>query len=182
MNQTIGQRYGPAMSIKTQEDADAYLKRLVNDCVERTAMGRREAESVEKSNIAYYAGYYGDETRERVERLFGCTHPVFGSIAKNGPPSTLDAFNAGIRMAQAKGDGEWRSNKGNKDEEEVERFSNKGNKTPTRRRPGAPSPIKTSMAKTSRRKSPRSPTTSSKKGATNTVATSRTGSKRKRSS
>lgn len=50
---------------------------------------REEAEQIERSNLGYYAGYHLDETRERVERLFRCAHPVFGSIAENGP-ATLE--------------------------------------------------------------------------------------------
>jgi len=35
-----------------------------------------------------------------VERLFRCSHPIFGSIAENGEPSPEEAFNAGVDLAE----------------------------------------------------------------------------------
>jgi hypothetical protein len=35
-----------------------------------------------------------------VERLFRCSHPIFGSIAENGEPSPEAAFNAGVDFAE----------------------------------------------------------------------------------
>lgn len=94
---TLGEKYDPAMRITTQEDADAYLE----ECVQHTmgfGKSREEAESIERSNLGYYAGYYDAETRERVERLFRCTHPVFGSIAEKGEPTPEEAFEMGKAM------------------------------------------------------------------------------------
>lgn len=94
---TIGEKYGPAIRIIGQAEADRYFKKLVWHTM--AAGGNRdEAERIERSNLGYYAGYYTDETRERVERLFRCEHPVFGSIAKNGPPSVLEALAAAMLM------------------------------------------------------------------------------------
>lgn len=79
---TIGEKYAPAMDITDQEVADAYFEA----CVQHTmdwGKSREEAENTERENLGYYAGYYGNETRERVERLFGCAHPVFGAISKD---------------------------------------------------------------------------------------------------
>lgn len=101
-------KYGPAMEITDQAEADAYFERLV----EHTALwmiedgrakdpraARPEAETIERQNLGYYAGYYSQETRERVERLFRCAHPVFGAIAEQGPPTSDQALVAGVRMA-----------------------------------------------------------------------------------
>lgn len=82
-NITIGDKYGPAMKITDQAKADVYFE----DCVQHSMTfgnSRAQAENIERQNFGYYAGYYGNETRERVERLFNCSHPVFGAIAKNG--------------------------------------------------------------------------------------------------
>jgi len=38
---------------------------------------------ITKSNLGYYAGYYDEETRIRVEKMFQCVHPVFGQYTKN---------------------------------------------------------------------------------------------------
>lgn len=78
-NLTIGGKYGPAMKIADQGEADRYFEQ----CVAHTmsfGKTRAEAESIERQNFGYYAGYYSDETRERVERLFRCAHPVLGQF------------------------------------------------------------------------------------------------------
>jgi hypothetical protein len=83
------------MKITDQAKADAYFEELVRTC----GKPRAEAETIERANLGYYAGYYDDETRARVERLFNCVHPIFGPIAQNGPPSARDAFEAGKAMS-----------------------------------------------------------------------------------
>ncbi len=95
---TIGKKYGPAMEMTDQAQADAYFE----ECVQHTmsfGKSREEAEGIEKQNLGYFAGYYSHETRERVERLFRCAHPVFGAIKDNGPPSPVAAFTAGLKAA-----------------------------------------------------------------------------------
>jgi hypothetical protein len=91
----IRDKYGPAMEITEQADADVYFEL----CVEHSMLfgtERAEAERVERINLGYFAGYYSHETRERVERLFRCKHPVFGAIAEKGPPTPHEALNAGL--------------------------------------------------------------------------------------
>lgn len=98
---TMGEKYDPAMEITTQEEADKYFE----ECVKHTmswGKTREEAENTERSNLGYFAGYYNDETRERVERLFKCSHPFFGSIAKNGPPTPEEAFEIGRNLGMGK--------------------------------------------------------------------------------
>lgn len=79
MDITIGQKYGPAMTITDQMEADLYFQECVTHAM---AHGRErdEAVAIERANLGYYAGYYDRETRERVERLFKCAHPVFGAV------------------------------------------------------------------------------------------------------
>lgn len=97
---TIGEKYDPAMEITNQAEADAYFQRCVDHSMTYHRKTREEAETLERTNLGYYAGYYGAETRERVERLFSCTHPVFGSIAERGQPTPDEAFKAGVEFAQ----------------------------------------------------------------------------------
>ncbi len=91
------------MEITDQAAAEAYFE----ECVQHNMIygvkkhARSEAEKIERANLGYYAGYYDSETRERVERLFKCSHPIFGSISKNGSPTVEEAFEAGKRMATA---------------------------------------------------------------------------------
>lgn len=98
---TFGDLLHPAMEIKGQAEADAYFKKLVDYSMTFWGHSREEAERINKSNLGYFAGYYDSETRERVERLFHCSHPVFGSIAEKGTPTPEEALEAGKRMARA---------------------------------------------------------------------------------
>ena len=95
---TIGDLYGPAMKMTRQDEADSYFEKLVERSVRLFGTPRAEAESIEKSNLGYYAGYYDHDTRMRVERLFRCTHPVVGS-AEKGSLSPEAAFAAGVAFA-----------------------------------------------------------------------------------
>lgn len=100
-NITIGEKYGPAMEMTDQAEADGYFEACVAHCMS-FGSERAEAEEIERSNLGYYAGYYSNETRERVERLFRCKHPVFGAITEKGPPSFGQALRAGINMAKGR--------------------------------------------------------------------------------
>lgn len=95
---TIKEAYGPAMEITDQSEADEYFEALVDGCMKHGGHPRKRAESIERQNLGYFAGYYDSATRERVERLFKCSHPVFGSIAENGAPTPEQALNAGKKM------------------------------------------------------------------------------------
>src|SRR5688572_26718611 len=92
-------KYSKAMEITEQAEADVYFEELLQQTMVfgRT---REEAEEIERHNLGYYAGCYDNETRERVERLFKCKHPVFGAIAENGPYSIEQAFTAGVEPAK----------------------------------------------------------------------------------
>jgi hypothetical protein len=96
---TIGEKYGPAMTFTDEREAYEYFE----VCVEHTmrfGKSRAEAEEIEKANLGYFAGYYDNETRERVERLFNCAHPFFGAIAENGAPTPEEAFEMGRKFGK----------------------------------------------------------------------------------
>lgn len=98
---TYGEALGTAMSITDPEDAKQYFEAYVDFMVKHSSIKKREAIEIAKLNLGYYAGYYDNETRERVERLFLCEHPIFGSIKENGIPTPEEAFNAGKKYAQS---------------------------------------------------------------------------------
>ena len=100
---TTGEKYEPAMDITDQAEADAYFERLVAHQM-LFSTTRQQAELIERSNLAYWAGYYGNDTRMRVERLFRCAHPIFGAIAKLGPPTAEQALALGHIMAAGEQD------------------------------------------------------------------------------
>jgi hypothetical protein len=107
-NITIGEKYAPAMSIGNQAEADAYFEQLVQHGMS-FGKTREEAEADERAGLGYYAGYYDTHTRVRVESLFKCEHPIFGSMAKNGEPSMAEALKKGLefgKKANADGKGE----------------------------------------------------------------------------
>lgn len=91
-----------AMKITDEADAQQYLADYV--AYIQTALDKEPrkdgvtAAQIAASNLGYFAGYYDDKTRERVERLFKCQHPIFGSIAQVGAPTAEEAFEAGKRM------------------------------------------------------------------------------------
>lgn len=100
---TYGEALGPAMKITDPEDAKQYLKEYVAYqeimLIKEPRNDGMTAEQMCKINLGYYAGYYDNETRARVERLFNCSHPIFGSIETNGQPSTEKALSKGQQMA-----------------------------------------------------------------------------------
>lgn len=97
---TIGSKYDPAMKLQTQAEADAYFELCVQHTLSFGRVDRVGAEKIERSNLGYYAGYYDNETRKRVERLFHCAHPVFGAIAEKGVPTPEEAFRMGQELAE----------------------------------------------------------------------------------
>lgn len=96
---TIGAKYRPAMEITDPAEADKYFERCVQHTLRcEPALSRATAERIERTNLGYYAGYYSDDIRRRVERLFRCAHPMFGSIDKVGAPTPEEALIEGERM------------------------------------------------------------------------------------
>jgi hypothetical protein len=96
---TIGEAYGPAMQITDQAEANAYFQRLVDRHMTYFRKTRSQAEEIERQNLGYYAGYYDNETRRRVEALFGCAHPIFGALSAVGAPTPEEALQEGRSMA-----------------------------------------------------------------------------------
>lgn len=94
---TYGECLDPAMKITDAEDAKQYLADYIKfqEANMQEATGEYTAEQICKQNLGYFAGYYDNETRKRVERLFLCSHPIFGSIKENGRPTSEEALECG---------------------------------------------------------------------------------------
>jgi len=95
----------PAMEITDQADADQYLAAYVAYIEEGLKENPRDSTlrsmtplEMAKENLGYYAGYYSNETRTRVEKLFKTKHPIFGSIATEGAVSADEAFIKGLAV------------------------------------------------------------------------------------
>lgn len=105
-NATYGDLLGPAMEIIDPEDAKQYKAAYV-DFIKKNLKPEdnptgASAEEIANKNLGYWAGYYGNDVRERVEKLFNCAHPVFGSIAEKGVPTSQEAFLMGQKIASKK--------------------------------------------------------------------------------
>ena len=96
---TFGECLGPAMEITDPEDARQYLTEYAKYTQKFLDKEPRDdnmtAQDICKVNLGYFAGYYDDETRVRVEKLFTCQHPIFGTIEDNGSPTPEEAFKMG---------------------------------------------------------------------------------------
>lgn len=98
---TYGKLYEPAMAITDPAEAQEYFYALVRNLECRFPhLTLARCEEITRINLGYFAGYYGHETRERVERLYNTAHPVFGKISDNGPPTMEEAMMAGVEWAR----------------------------------------------------------------------------------
>ncbi len=89
-----------ALKINTKEEADVYLDEY-SKWIRLRSFGKelvKEPEDIVRENFGYYAGYYSHDVRRKIEGLFECEHPIFGSIEKNGPPTMQQAFALGLEM------------------------------------------------------------------------------------
>lgn len=84
----------PAMKIKSKKDATQYLNSYAL-YIQKSLTNGESAIDIAKQNLGYYAGYYGNDVRKRVEKLFDCSHPIFGKIKENGSPTAIEAFECG---------------------------------------------------------------------------------------
>lgn len=97
---TYGEALSPAMEITDQSDADQYKEAYINWQMGRGVTHERATEIV-NINLGYFAGYYSNETRLRIESLFKTQHPYFGKAA-NGIPSAKEAFEIGLKLGEQK--------------------------------------------------------------------------------
>lgn len=99
-NATSGEKYGPAMEIRSRPEAAEYFERLVEHSMKAGGLPREEAEKVERSNLGYFCGYYSPETMKRVFDLFSCAHPFFGTTT----PTPGAALQMGLEAGRRSGD------------------------------------------------------------------------------
>lgn len=103
---TMSQKYDDLMIVEDQAEANQLLERNVVHSMRYSEkqLTREEALRIERSNIAYMAGYHDQETRVRVERLFRCVHQLLGSSAKQ--LTVEEAFQLGARIGERIKNGE----------------------------------------------------------------------------
>ena len=100
---TYGECLDPAMGITNEDIADKYLKDYAQWIYKQgPADNMEKALEIARHNLGYYAGYFSNEVRARVEKLFICSHPIFGSINDNGIPTAEVAFELGRNLGNIK--------------------------------------------------------------------------------
>jgi hypothetical protein len=91
-----------ALKIETKKDATQYMadyvKWIQNKSWDKPLI--KEPLDIARENFGYWAGYYSNDTRRKIESLFECEHPYFGSIEKNGPPTPKQAFEMGLAIGE----------------------------------------------------------------------------------
>jgi len=97
---TAGDVCDAAVQIESQEEADEFLEILVQLTMASKSMSHEAALKRQRRNLAFWAGYHGEEARRRVERLFKCAHPVFGAIAEKGSPTAEEALEMGKKLGR----------------------------------------------------------------------------------
>lgn len=93
---TYGDCLDPIFKITDKKDAMQYKSAYI-DFTEKHIKSNEPMTALQivNSNIGYYAGYGSNEDRKRIEELFECSHPVFGSVKTNGIPTGKEAFECG---------------------------------------------------------------------------------------
>jgi hypothetical protein len=102
----IGDLYNPAIEIaKTgdKEKAKRYFDALVSHALEYSKIetpeediSKDEMERIVHSNLGYWAGYHDKGTIEKVHKVYGSSHPIFG----NSTPTPSEAFNMGLEFGR----------------------------------------------------------------------------------
>jgi hypothetical protein len=88
---TYGQILGPAMSVKTEDEANRYLEAMIQHNMRLFSQSRGEAQRIALANVGYWTGYSDHQTAKRVMALFKTAHPIFGT----SQPTSKEAFAAG---------------------------------------------------------------------------------------
>lgn len=99
-NSTSQDIFGPAMRVETFEEAEDYLDAIIRYIQSHSKMSRIEAKRIARQSLGYWVGYFDHKTRERVETLFQCEHPLFGTIAGKGAPTPEEALRIGLEMGR----------------------------------------------------------------------------------
>ena len=138
---TCKDKYSSAFQITKQEDADEYFSSCVEHTMRlNTELTEKEAIELEKDNIAYFACYTNNiDIRKRIEKLFNCEHPLFGSV--DNPLSADEIFLIGKAIGEASGEKEEISIK------EMKNISKKIRESFKEKRENDPKPIRTHSEK-----------------------------------
>lgn len=105
-----GDGYDRAMKITDQAEADAHFALLVEESLVVFKKSRAETEQNVRDSLGYWAGYHSHETRERVERLFKCAHPISDRSQRTAlrrPSKRLMPASRGLSGIRGRMDRHW---------------------------------------------------------------------------
>lgn len=95
--------YHVALAAVTQAQADSIFEEMIQ-CVMpalgrsgpfSTLMIRAKCEELLRFNLGYIAADCGNDVRARVELLYKCEHPIFGSLKELGNPEFEESLELG---------------------------------------------------------------------------------------
>ncbi len=95
---TFGEVFDSANACTTKEEAQAWLKKEIERHSVEYKYTPEESEKIIKANLGYFAGYYDEATRVKIETLFGAQHPIFGSVSRKWTPDEI--FKKGVELGQ----------------------------------------------------------------------------------
>lgn len=100
-----GELYGPAMAVRSRDEAARYLAALVRWSMEKTGLPEAVVRRHQLDQISVIASYFDHETRLRVEECFGCAHPLRGPAEMDAGTTTNDVWRDGYAagLAAARG-------------------------------------------------------------------------------
>lgn len=97
---TYREQFESAMACNTPEEAKVWLDAEVARCSRELGQTPEHARTVILANLGYIAGYYDHSTAQKVHRLFGAVHPIFGSANYHKTVTAEQAFGAGLKFAE----------------------------------------------------------------------------------
>ena len=100
MSQTYQEQFDSAMKCETVEEARKWLNSEIVYAMNMYGQTHEKAKSVILTNLDYMAGYCNHETAQKVQRLFGAIHPIFGSADYHKTVSPKEAIELGIKVAE----------------------------------------------------------------------------------
>lgn len=102
---TYQEQFDSALTCETVERANVWLTMEIHryreeypDQYPMTEKGWKDAENTIKANLGYMAGYYDGATAEKINRLFGAVHPIFGTSTYFQDVSPEQAFQMGMDL------------------------------------------------------------------------------------
>jgi predicted NAD/FAD-dependent oxidoreductase len=101
MSKTYREQFDEAMRCQTKEEANAWMAREIEEYKTQHGKDAAEAEYIIKSNLGYMAGYCDHKAAQKVQRLFGAVHPVFGTADYHQTMTPEEAFETGKRVGES---------------------------------------------------------------------------------